>query len=56
MLLAFLLPPLAVYRRDGLGGTFWLGLALTLAFYVPGVLFALWRTGGRRTGTRGPKK
>lgn len=43
MLLAFLLPPIAVYRRTRrLGVAFWLAVALTLAFYLPGVAFAAW--------------
>ncbi len=42
MLLAFLLPPLSVYRRAGLRPPFWLACALTLLFYLPGVAFALW--------------
>ena len=43
MLLALLLPPLAVYRRTGgLRPAFWIGVALTLAFYLPGVAFAIW--------------
>lgn len=43
MLLAVLLPPLAVYRRSGkFGAAFWFGVLLTLAFYLPGVVFALW--------------
>ncbi len=43
MLLAILLPPLAVYRRaGGLRPAFWICVALTLAFYLPGVAFAVW--------------
>ena len=42
MLLAVLLPPLAVYRRAGLRAAFWIACALTVAFYLPGVAFALW--------------
>lgn len=43
MLLAVLLPPLAVYRRSGtFGAAFWVAVGLTLAFYLPGVFFAAW--------------
>ena len=51
MLLAVLLPPLAVYRRGRrLSPSFWLAVALTLAFYLPGVAFAVW--GERRHRAR----
>ncbi len=43
MLLAVLLPPLAVYRRQRrIGPAFWIAVVLTLAFYLPGVAFAVW--------------
>lgn len=43
MLLAFLLPPFAVYRRAGrLGPPFWVACVLTVLFYLPGALFAVW--------------
>ena len=42
-LLAVLLPPFAVYQKDGLGGHFWLNVMLTLLFYVPGMIHALRR-------------
>lgn len=49
MLLAVLLPPLAVYRRQRrLGAAFWIALGLTLAFYLPGVAFAVWIERRRR--------
>ena len=38
---ALLLPPLAVFLARGFGPAFWLGLALTVLFFVPGIVFAL---------------
>jgi uncharacterized membrane protein YqaE (UPF0057 family) len=42
VILAILLPPLAVYLHEGeINGKFWLDLILTLLFYVPGMVYAL---------------
>lgn len=42
VLLAILLPPLAVYLHEGTtNNKFWLSLILTLLFWVPGVIYAL---------------
>lgn len=42
VILAILLPPLAVYLHEGsLNGKFWLSLLLTLLFWLPGVIYAL---------------
>lgn len=41
ILLAVLLPPLAVMLRVGLGKHFWLSLFLTIFFWVPGVIHAM---------------
>ncbi len=41
ILAAFLLPPLAVFLRQGLGTAFWVSVLVTLLFWVPGVIFAL---------------
>lgn len=38
---AILLPPLAIYLVRGLGPAFWVGVVLTLFWWVPGVVFAL---------------
>lgn len=38
---AILLPPLAVYLARGIGPTFWIGVLLTIFWWVPGVVFAL---------------
>jgi uncharacterized membrane protein YqaE (UPF0057 family) len=42
--LAILLPPLAVYLRDGAGLHLVLSFVLTLLGYLPGVVHALMRT------------
>lgn len=42
VILAILLPPLAVYLKEGEVNTrFWISVILTLLFWVPGVVFAL---------------
>lgn len=42
IILAILFPPLAVLWRFGLSGKFLLNLILTLLFYVPGLIHALY--------------
>jgi uncharacterized membrane protein YqaE (UPF0057 family) len=41
VILAILIPPLAVYLRAGAERAFWLNVLLTFLFYVPGLLHAL---------------
>lgn len=41
IILAFLLPPLAVFLHRGLDTYFWISLILTILIWVPGVIFAL---------------
>ena len=42
VILAILLPPLAVYVSTGLGTQFWLNLVLTLVgFWIVGIIHAL---------------
>ena len=42
VILAILLPPLAVYLHQGeINNKFWLSLLLTLLFWIPGVIYAL---------------
>jgi len=60
VLAALIFPPLGVFLQVGLGGVFWVNLILTLLFYVPGSIHALWviaTTGpdGRKAGPEGPK-
>jgi len=41
VLLAILLPPLAVYLHQGeINSKFWISIILTLLFWIPGVIFA----------------
>jgi uncharacterized membrane protein YqaE (UPF0057 family) len=42
VILAILLPPLAVYLKEGeINSRFWISVILTLLFWIPGVVFAL---------------
>ncbi len=42
VILAILLPPLAVYLHQGeINSKFWIDLILTLIFWIPGVVYAL---------------
>ncbi len=41
VILAILIPPLAVGLLYGIGTEFWISLVLTLLFFVPGVIYAL---------------
>ncbi|WP_250419056.1 MULTISPECIES: YqaE/Pmp3 family membrane protein [Pontibacter] len=41
VILAVLLPPLAVFLHDGIGTSFWISIILTLLFWIPGVIYAL---------------
>jgi uncharacterized membrane protein YqaE (UPF0057 family) len=38
---AVLLPPLGIYLSRGFGPAFWIGVVLTVFWWVPGVVFAL---------------
>ena len=42
IILAIFLPPVAAFLTVGLGLQFWLNLILTLIFFVPGMIHALW--------------
>jgi len=42
IIIAILLPPLAVGLKEGVGGHLFLNIILWLLFYVPGLLHALW--------------
>jgi uncharacterized membrane protein YqaE (UPF0057 family) len=41
IILAILLPPLAVFLRSGLGRLFWIDLVLTIFAWLPGAIYAL---------------
>lgn len=42
IILAILLPPVAAFMQVGLTTNFWINLVLTLIFFVPGIIHALW--------------
>ena len=42
MLLCILLPPLAVFMAFGLTDQFWIDLLLTLIFFLPGIIYAIY--------------
>ena len=42
VIVAILLPPLGIYLHEGeINSKFWIGLLLTLLFYLPGLIYAL---------------
>lgn len=42
IIIAILIPPLAVGLKDGIGMSLVINIILTLFLYVPGLLHALW--------------
>lgn len=42
IVLAILLPPVAVFLKNGAGRDLLINIVLCLFFYVPGILHALW--------------
>ena len=52
VLLATFVPPVGVFMQVGLGGAFWLNVLLSLFFYIPGQLHALWVISTRREDGR----
>lgn len=42
ILIAILLPPLAVFLKVGIGKHFWINIVLTLLGYIPGIVHAVW--------------
>ena len=42
ILLAIFLPPVAAFLQVGLSLHFWINLVLTLLFFFPGMVHALW--------------
>lgn len=44
IILAILLPPVAVFLKNGAGKDLLINVILCLFFYVPGILHALWLT------------
>ncbi|WP_153556905.1 YqaE/Pmp3 family membrane protein [Roseimaritima sediminicola] len=50
LLLAFLLPPAAVYIQFGVGKHFWINCGLTLLGFIPGMLHAVYIMAARQPG------
>jgi len=42
IIIAIFIPPLGVFLHVGLKGPFWINLLLTLLFYIPGLVHAIW--------------
>ncbi len=42
IVLAIFLPPVAAFLTVGIGIHFWLNIVLSLFFFIPGVIHALW--------------
>jgi len=42
IILAIILPPLAVFLKNGVGKDLIINIILCLFFYLPGILHALW--------------
>ena len=42
IIIAILLPPLAVFLQVGIGKHFWINIILTLLGYIPGIVHAVW--------------
>jgi len=42
VLCAIFIPPLGVFLHVGIGVAFWINLILTLLFFLPGMIHALW--------------
>ncbi|SCA58171.1 conserved hypothetical protein [Candidatus Terasakiella magnetica] len=42
IIIAIFIPPLAAFLTVGIGLHFWLNLLLTLFFFFPGMIHALW--------------
>ena len=42
IVLSVIVPPVGVFLKVGFGGQFWLNLLLTVFFYLPGLVHAIW--------------
>ncbi len=42
IIIAIFLPPVAAFLTVGIGLHFWLNILLTIFFFVPGMIHALW--------------
>jgi len=45
LIIAVLLPPLAVFLQEGAGKRFWIDVVLTFLAWIPGVLYAVYVLG-----------
>lgn len=50
LLLAFLIPPAAIYIQFGIGRIFWVNCLLTLLGFVPGMLHAVYMMASHKPG------
>lgn len=41
VLAAIVVPPVGVFLKRGISAEFWIAFALTLSFFVPGLIYAL---------------
>ncbi|GLS92364.1 Pmp3 family protein [Psychromonas marina] len=44
IIICFLLPPVAVFLKHGVGKDLIINIILTIFFFVPGIIHALWLT------------
>jgi len=42
IILLVIIPPLGVFLKVGIGLQFWINLVLTIFFYFPGLVHAIW--------------
>jgi uncharacterized membrane protein YqaE (UPF0057 family) len=42
IIIAIFIPPLAAFLTVGIGLHFWINIVLSLFFFIPGVIHALW--------------
>ena len=42
IILAVLLPPVAILAHEGLTSRFWISLVLTIFFFIPGLIYTLY--------------
>ncbi len=48
IIIAIILPPLAVFLTVGIKGAFWINILLSILGYVPGIVHAVWIVAKRR--------
>ena len=51
IILAIILPPVAVAMRYGLSSKFWINVILTLIGWIPGIIHAFYELSKRSTST-----